>query len=87
MCIGYGIPAIVGRFQEQTSKGYMWRDIGPGEWLLNFDKEEKIARFVPAVLAMMKDPAAAKTKETQARAVVHQLQQETMAVVGRYLRG
>ena len=27
------VPAIVGRFAEQTSKGFMWRDIGLGEWL------------------------------------------------------
>ncbi len=87
MCIGNGIPAIVGRFQEQTSKGYMWRDIGLGDWLFDFDQEEEIGRFVPAVLAMIKDPAAAKTKVAQARAVVLQRQQETMAVVGRHLRG
>ena len=87
MCIGNGIPAIVGRFQEQTSKGYMWRDIGLGDWLFDFDQEEEIARFVPAVLSMIKDPAAAKTKVAQAREVVLRRQQETMEVVGRHLRG
>jgi len=28
MCIGNGVPAIVCRFAEQTSKGVIWRDIG-----------------------------------------------------------
>ena len=30
MAVGNGIPAIVCRFEEQTSKGFMWRDIGLG---------------------------------------------------------
>lgn len=37
MCIAQGIPAIFCRFDEQTSKGYMWRDIGPGDWLFDMD--------------------------------------------------
>ena len=31
MAVGNGIPAIVCRFEEQTSKGIMWRDIGLGD--------------------------------------------------------
>ncbi len=38
MCVGNGVPAIVGRFEEQTSKGFMWRDIGLGEWLFDLDR-------------------------------------------------
>jgi polysaccharide pyruvyl transferase WcaK-like protein len=30
MAVGNGVPAIVCRFEEQTSKGFMWRDIGLG---------------------------------------------------------
>ena len=44
MCIGNGMPAIVCRWEEQTSKGFMWRDIGLGEWLFDMDDEEEIAR-------------------------------------------
>lgn len=58
-CIGAGIPAIVCRFREQTSKGIMWRDIGLGEWLFDLDREEEIPGIVPAVLALAKDLAAA----------------------------
>jgi hypothetical protein len=83
MCIGNGIPAIVCRWAEQTSKGLMWRDIGLGEWLFDLDKEEELQRVVPAVLAMAKDPAAAKAKAGKARAFVQQKQKETMGVVGR----
>jgi hypothetical protein len=74
MCIGNGIPAIVCRWAEQTSKGIMWQDIGLGEWLFDFDNEEAIRGLVPAVLALAKDPAAAKLKALKARAVVHEKQ-------------
>jgi hypothetical protein len=83
MCIGAGIPAIVCRWTEQTSKGLMWRDIGLGDWLFNLDREEEIPGIVPAVLEMAKDPAAAKIKAARGREVVLQRQRETMAIVGR----
>jgi hypothetical protein len=85
MCIGSGVPAIVGRFAEQTSKGIMWRDIGLGDWLFDFDREDEIPRLKPAVLAMARDPAAARAKVEKARAVVGQLQRKTMTVVAANL--
>ncbi|MEO7319212.1 MAG: polysaccharide pyruvyl transferase family protein [Chthoniobacteraceae bacterium] len=74
MCIGNGVPAIVCRWAEQTSKGIMWRDIGLGEWLFDLDQEDEVKKVVPAVLAMAKDPAAAKAKAAKARAFVEQRQ-------------
>ena len=85
MCIGNGVPAIVCRFAEQTSKGIMWRDIGLGDWLFDFDREEELERLVPAVLAMVQDEAAAKATAAKARDFVAQRQRETMAVVRRNL--
>lgn len=87
MCIGSGIPAIVCRWAEQTSKGIMWKDIGLGDWLFDMDQEEEIKGIVPAVLAMAKDPAAAKAKAAKGRAVVEQRQRETMAIVGKHVNG
>lgn len=81
MCIGHGIPAIVCRWAEQTSKGFMWRDIGLGDWLFDLDKEEELKRVVPAVLAMAKDPATAKAKAAKAREFVEKRQRETMGVL------
>jgi polysaccharide pyruvyl transferase WcaK-like protein len=81
MCIGNGVPAIVCRFAEQTSKGFMWRDIGLGEWLFDFDTETDLARLTPAVLQMVKDPAATRAKVAKAHAFVAACQRETMAVV------
>jgi hypothetical protein len=81
MAIGNGIPAIVCRFEEQTSKGFMWKDIGLGDWLFDLDREEDHEKIVPAVLAMAKDPAAARAKAAKAREFVERRQRETMAVV------
>ena len=85
MCVGNGIPAIVCRWAEQTSKGIMWRDIGLGDWLFDFDKEEDRARLVLAVLAMAKNPAAAKAKAAKARELVLNKFAASMAVVKKHL--
>jgi polysaccharide pyruvyl transferase WcaK-like protein len=81
MCIGNGIPAIVCRFSEQSSKGFMWRDIGLGEWLFDLDKPEDRARIAPTALALARDPVAAKATAAKARTIVEQRQRETMAIV------
>jgi hypothetical protein len=83
MCIGNGIPAIVCRWEEQTSKGIMWRDIGLGEWLFDFDNEDEIKAMPAAVLAIAKDPAAAKGKAVKARVFVEERQRHTMQVLAR----
>lgn len=85
MCIGNGVPAIVCRWSEQTSKGFMWRDIGLGDWLFDLDREEDVRRIVPAVLAMAMDPAAAKAKAAEGLAKVHRRQRESMSVVKQSL--
>jgi len=63
----------------------MWRDIGLGDWLFDFDQAEDIPRLVPAALAMAQDPTAAKAKAAKARTFVQQRQRETMAVLERAL--
>ena len=83
MAVGNGIPAIVCRFAEQTSKGFMWRDIGLGDWLFDFDKEEDAKRLPETVLKMASDFNAAKSKTEVAREFVLKRQQETMAVLSR----
>ncbi|KLU01391.1 hypothetical protein RISK_006547 [Rhodopirellula islandica] len=85
MCIGHGIPAIVCRFEEQTSKGYMWEDIGLGDWLFDLDSETDRNRIVPAVLQLANDLDAAKAKAEEARRFVENRQRETMAVLQQEL--
>jgi polysaccharide pyruvyl transferase len=85
MCIGNGVPALVGRFAEQTTKGLMWRDIGLGDWLFDMDSASDVERLVPTVLELANDPAAAQQKAAKARQFVQQRQRETMAVLAKQL--
>ena len=85
MCIALGVPAIVCRWAEQSSKGIMWRDIGLGEWLFDFDEEEEVARMPAVALAIAKDPAAAKANAEKARAFVNQRFADSMGVLKRTL--
>jgi len=85
MCIGNGIPAIVCRWAEQTSKGTMWKDIGLGDWLFDLDDETQLPGIVPAVLAMAKDPVVARTKVQQAQAIVQARQAAALAVLRKAL--
>ncbi len=81
MAVGNGIPAIVCRFAEQTSKGFMWQDIGLGDWLFDLDDEDQSAKIPDAVVAMASDFAAAKAKTEAARQFVQKRQRETMQVL------
>ena len=86
MCIAQGIPAIVVRWEEQSSKGIMWKDIGLGDWLFDFDKEEDINRFVPTVLFMAKNPGKAREKAATAKKFVTKKMKQSMKVVEKASR-
>ena len=81
MCIGHGIPAIVCRYKEQTSKGFMWKDIGLTEWLFDHDFDEAEKGLTPAVLAIVKDPATAKAKALKGKAVADDRMKRMMDVL------
>lgn len=85
MSVGNGIPGIVCRFVEQTTKGFMWRDIGLGDWLFDLDKPDERARIAPAVLAMANDPTAARAKALKAREFVRARQAEMVATLRKTL--
>ncbi|WP_257668129.1 polysaccharide pyruvyl transferase family protein [Parapedobacter tibetensis] len=87
MCIALGVPAIVCRFKEQTSKGFMWQDIGLKEWLFDMDTKEDVERIVPTVLDMVKNPTASKEKVKKAQKLVAKYQKDTMNILGEYLNG
>ena len=81
MCIGNGIPALICRWAEQTSKGTMWRDIGLDEWLFDLDDESQVKRVAPTVLEVAKNPDAAREKAQAAMRRVIKLQAQTMGVL------
>ncbi len=87
MCIGNGVPAIVCRWAEQTSKGLMWRDIGLDDWLFDFDQESERRKLAPAVLSMISDPAAAKSQVLRAQKIVTDRQKATMQILKKSLTG
>jgi len=78
LCIGRGVPAIVGRFAEQTSKGVMWKDIGLGDWLFDFDDSADRERYPSAVVQMLADPARSRQRANAAREYVARCFRETM---------
>ncbi|MDR1201699.1 MAG: polysaccharide pyruvyl transferase family protein [Tannerellaceae bacterium] len=85
ICIGQGIPAVVCRFYEQTTKGYMWRDVGLDDWLFDMDIPEEVEKIVPTILSIAKNPAAAQKKALEARAFVEKRQKETSAILAGFL--
>jgi len=87
MCVGNGVPAIVCRFAEQTSKGLMWRDIGLGDWLFDLDDEADVGRVPAAVLDMAKHPIESRQRAVAARAVVEERQRAAMQVIAATLAG
>lgn len=87
MALGNGIPAIVCRFVEQTTKGFMWRDVGLSDWLFDLDQPDDVARLVPTALGIAKDPVAAKAKAAKAREFVRQRQLATMEIVRKAATG
>ena len=81
MCIGNGIPALVGRFAEQTSKGFMWRDIGLGDWLFDLDQPGEGDKISSVLLEMLRNKTDSAAKVAAAREVVQARQAATMAML------
>lgn len=81
MCIGNGIPAFVGRFLQQGTKGYMWNDIGLAQWMFDSDSQFDMQRLIPNVLALANQPGQTKAKAMQAKQYVEKYQEMTMQVL------
>lgn len=85
MCIGNGVPAIVCRFAEQTSKGIMWDDIGLGDWLFDLDNEDEVEQIPDTVIAMATDIEGSREKVATAAAFVAKRQAETTGILSNTL--
>ena len=59
----------------------MWRDIGLGDWLFDFDKDADLRALPETVLALAKDPAGSKAKAAQAKEFVEQRQRALVAAL------
>ena len=85
MCIGNGIPAIVCRFAEQTSKGFMWQDIGLNDWLFDFDQENQLNKLTPAVLSLVQNSKKTISNLHTAKNILTSRQTTTMTTLARHL--
>ena len=86
MCIGNGVPALVGRFEEQTSKGYMWHNIGLKDWLFDSDKEDDMMHLIPTVLSLVNDRDNTMKKTLDAKKFVEDVQAKTMSQLRKNLK-
>ncbi len=86
MCIGNGVPAIVCRWESQTSKGIMWRDIGLGDWLFDFDQENEVRAMPDAVLSLAQSREASRQRANEARELVNQKFAHMMTVLANGLQ-
>ncbi|NDC63336.1 MAG: polysaccharide pyruvyl transferase family protein, partial [Planctomycetia bacterium] len=81
LCIANGVPAVVCRSAEQTSKGFMWRDIGLEDWLFDLDDPRRMAALAETVVAIARDPEAASRTVAAARDVVRARQRREAEVL------
>ena len=86
MCIGHGIPAILGGLAQQTTKRFMMEDIGLSEWLVDFDRPEGRDLFPETVIQMALNTEEFFQKAANARKFVENRQKETMAYLRESLR-
>jgi polysaccharide pyruvyl transferase WcaK-like protein len=85
MAVANGTPTVHCRFKEQTSKNFMWRDIGLGDWLFDIDEQADGANITAALLGIARDPAAARAKVAKAMDFVHERQKASMEVLRKCL--
>ncbi|MEX2606780.1 MAG: polysaccharide pyruvyl transferase family protein [Kiritimatiellia bacterium] len=86
LCVGNGIPAMVVRWAEQTSKGFMWRDIGLPDWLFDFDQTIDRECFPAAALHWAQHLPKARARAAEARAMVESLHSAAMQKLGQELK-
>jgi hypothetical protein len=85
MCIANGIPALVGRFKEQTSKGYMWYNIGLKDWFFDSDDEKKMEKLSRTIRSFVSHPDKTKRKVNAAQSIVIRSQQEMIQQLEKVL--
>ncbi|HEA21717.1 hypothetical protein LCGC14_1015540 [marine sediment metagenome] len=81
MYIGNGLPALLGRFEEQTSKGYMWYNIGLGDWFFDLDTPEQMKNLTPTVLDLANESVRMTEKALNAKLFVEKTQSRTMQIL------
>ena len=84
MCIGNDIPAVVCRWKEQTSKGYMWKDIGLSEWLYDTDEGIDINDLSENILKFVTNQNESQEKAKKANNLVKKYYSEIMKEINMF---
>ncbi len=84
MALANGVPVVHARAQKYGKKGYMFRDIGLGDWLFDIDQDSS-ADIIRALDGIATNYPRAKEKVAGAMQFVQQKQQEHMMVIRRLL--
>ena len=85
LCIGNGIPALISRCKEVTTKGYMWKDIGLGEWLFNLDVEDEALSIPYAVIKMLTESEKSLSMVASAMSFVEEQYKKMAAKLQKYI--
>ncbi|MGV3589661.1 MAG: polysaccharide pyruvyl transferase family protein [Adhaeribacter sp.] len=80
MALAVGVPVIHTCPFTYGKKGWMFKDIGLGEWLFDIDKAPK-EDIIKTLLTIHKDYKAARQKAAQGMAFVKQRQQDTVQTI------
>ncbi len=86
ICIGNGVPALICRCKETTTKGYMWKDIGLASWMFNLDVEDEVLCIPYAVADMLANPQKSSAMVSAAKSFTQSCFQEMAEKVKRYIR-
>ena len=81
MCIGNGIPALLGRFREQTTKGFLWKDIGLSDWFFDSDSKFDMDRLTAAVLELANDAQEFIKRAKKGQGYVNTLNQKCVGIL------
>jgi hypothetical protein len=84
--LAMGVPTVFLRHATDTIKGWMWRDVGLGDWFFEMDNADG-PTIRDRLLAIVRDPASAAERVRTIMARVRSAQAESMTTVGRALRG
>lgn len=86
MCIANGVPAIVCRWNEQSSKGFMWKDINLSEWLFDLDSDIDVSLFVKTVMEIVNNNDLAVKKAQKALEYVQKIQKRMTDVLDETIK-
>jgi polysaccharide pyruvyl transferase WcaK-like protein len=85
LAVAAGVPAVLGRWATQSTKGFMWRDLGMDDWLFDFDRAGAGDAFVEAAVRVASESGAAFERARVVRSRIQTLHRDAMTPVRKAL--